>query len=77
MATIVEHCGIRIVTLSAGELASTSCRPGDIAITEEADGWWTNFIDEDGAVDRYDTPFSTHHQALCAARAAAEYNLDQ
>lgn len=76
MPDILMHHGTRIVTLAAGEPLSSHCNPGDIAITEEADGWWTNFIGEDGAIDRYDTPFASHHQALCAAKAAAEVGLE-
>ncbi len=73
MATILKHRKTRIVTIEAGDSVASQCRPGDIAIVEEDNGWWTFFIGEDGTIDKYDEPFVTYNQALWAAKAAAEF----
>ena len=68
------HRGIRIVTLAAGQSVETHCAPGQTAIREQADGWWLYFVDEEGKVDGYDSPFASHAEALWAAKAAAEFS---
>lgn len=73
MASILRHRKTNIVTLENGESMAGRCHPGDIAIVEGADGWWTHFIGEDGTVDSYDEPFASYNQALWAAKAAAEF----
>lgn len=74
MPTILTHHGTRIVTLAEGEAIADHCRCGDIAIVEAAQGWWTHFVGADGSFDSYDEPFGSHHQAVCAAKAAAEFD---
>lgn len=76
MPTIVKHRKVKIVVLEADEDLAQHCRPGDIAIVNDQDGWWTRFVGADGAVDSYDQPFATYQLALWAAKAAAEYGLD-
>ncbi|WP_426054067.1 hypothetical protein [Janthinobacterium sp. PSPC2-1] len=68
------HRGIRIVTLAAGQSVETHCAAGQTAIREQADGWWLYFVDEEGKVDGYDSPFASHAEALWAAKAAAEFS---
>ena len=75
MATVDIHRGVRIVTLSALEAIEEHCRPGDIAIRAQDDGWWTSFIAEDGSIDSYDEPYPSCQQAIWAARAAAEFGV--
>ena len=70
----IIHRGITIATLSADQSVGTHCAPGQTAIREQADGWWLYFVDEDGSVDGYDTPFASHAEALWAAKAAAEFS---
>ena len=70
------HRGIRIVTLAAGQSVETHCAPGQTAIREQADGWWLYFVDEEGKVDGYDSPFASHAEALWAAKAAAEFSAE-
>ena len=70
----IIHRGIRIVTLAAGQSVETHCAPGQTAIREQADGWWLYFVDEDGKVEGYDSPFASHDEALWAAKAAAEFS---
>ncbi len=70
----IIHRGIRIATLAAGQSVETHCAPGQTAIREQADGWWLYFVDEEGKVDGYDSPFSSHAEALWAAKAAAEFS---
>ena len=70
----IIHHGITIATLTAGQSIETHCAPGQTAIREQADGWWLYFVDEDGSVDGYDTPFASHAEALWAAKAAAEFS---
>jgi hypothetical protein len=73
MATIVKHRKVNIVFLDADEQISDHCRPGDIAIVVSGEGWWTSFVGRDGAIDRYDVPYTSYNAALWAAKAAAEY----
>lgn len=73
MATTITHRNVNIVTLAAGETIAGQCQPGDIALVQEGDGWWTNFVGDDGAVDSYDAPFGSYNEALWAAKAAAEF----
>ena len=70
----IIHRGIRIVTLAAGQSIETHCAPGQTALREQADGWWLYFVDEDGKVDGYDSPFASNAEALWAAKAAAEFS---
>ncbi|WP_395406618.1 hypothetical protein ACHMW6_08085 [Pseudoduganella sp. UC29_106] len=73
MATHIRHRKTRIVTLEQGEELMAHCKPNDIAIVPDPDGWWTCFIAEDGSVDKYDIPFPTYNEALWSAKAAAEF----
>ncbi|WP_279222906.1 hypothetical protein [Stutzerimonas kunmingensis] len=73
MATTITHRRTRIVTLDAHEDPATHCKPGDIAIKEEAGGWGLWFVDEDGNVDGYGEPYPSHKEATWSAKAAAEY----
>lgn len=70
----IVHRGIRIATLTASEDIASHCAPGQTAIREQADGWWLYFVDEDGSIDGYDSPFASHAEALWAAKAAAEFS---
>lgn len=76
MATTIQHRTINIVTLQPGESIDALCRPGDIAIVQDNDGWWTNFIGENGEVDSYDKPFGSYNEALWTAKAAAEFSAE-
>jgi hypothetical protein len=73
MATVIEHHGVRIVTLEGGEEVAGFCGPGDIAIVTDASGWWLKFVGEGGQVDCYGEPYPAYNAALGAAKAAAEY----
>jgi hypothetical protein len=75
MVTIIKHRKVNIVVLESGEPIAAHCGPGDIAICAAADGWWTSFIDGDGAIASYDIPYRTYNEALWAAKAAAEYGV--
>lgn len=75
MPTIVKHRKVNIVLLEQDESIGANCKPGDIAICAAADGWWTSFIGEDGAIDRYDIPYPSYKEALWAAKAAAEFGV--
>ncbi|MBE3024650.1 hypothetical protein GQ37_006415 [Janthinobacterium sp. BJB1] len=70
----IIHHGITIATLKADQAVETHCAPGHTAIREQADGWWLYFVDEDGTIDGYDSPFASHAEALWAAKAAAEFS---
>ena len=70
----IIHHGITIATLTADQSIETHCAPGQTAIREQADGWWLYFVDEDGSIDGYDSPFASHAEALWAAKAAAEFS---
>ena len=74
-ATII-HRGITISTLSANQEVEAHCAPGHTAIREQADGWWLYFVDHDGSVDGYESPFASHIEALWAAKAAAEFSAE-
>lgn len=73
MPTFIKHRKTRIVTLEQHETIEQQCRAGDIAIVQDASGWWTDFVGENGEVDRYDAPFDSYNKALWAAKAAAEF----
>ncbi len=75
MATIIKHRKVNIVVLEADEAIAGHCGPGDIAICAASDGWWTSFVDADGAIDSYDMPYRTYNEALWAAKAAAEFGV--
>ena len=70
----IIHCGITIATLAADQFVGTHCAPGHTAIRQQADGWWLFFVDEDGKVNGYDSPFASHTEALWAAKSAAEFS---
>ncbi|MBI1890534.1 MAG: hypothetical protein HYS18_07810 [Burkholderiales bacterium] len=72
----IKHRKTTIVTLEAGELIAEHCRPGDIAIVRESDGWWTHFVGEDNEIESYDVAFETYGKALGAAKAAAEFDAE-
>jgi hypothetical protein len=76
MATILNHVGVRIVTLQAGDVLADLCLPGDIVLEEDAAGWWTRFIGDEGEVDSYDAAFPTYNKALWTAKAAAEFQAE-
>lgn len=76
MATKIKHRKTTIFTLEAGESIDALCRPGDIAIVRQSDGWWTHFVGEDGQVESYDVAFETYNQALGTAKAAAEFDAE-
>ncbi|MFJ2987007.1 hypothetical protein ACIPF8_04010 [Collimonas sp. NPDC087041] len=73
MATVIKHRGVNIVTLAEGETIAEHCRDGDIALVQDAAGWWTHFVGADGAIDSYDAPFPSYNKALWTAKAAAEF----
>ena len=73
MPTFITHRNTRIVTLEQDETIQQQCRAGDIAIVRDAAGWWTDFVGENGEVDRYDAPFDNYNKARWAAKAAAEF----
>ena len=76
MATILKHVGVRIVTLQPGDILAAVCKPGDIVLEEDAAGWWTRFVAEDGSVDSYDAAFPNYNKALWTAKAAAEFQAE-
>jgi hypothetical protein len=76
MSTTIQHRKINIVTLLPGETVADQCGPGDIALVQDSDGWWTNFVGDNGEVDSYDIPFDSYSKALWAAKAAAEFSAD-
>lgn len=73
MSTTILHRRTRIVTLDPGEDIVALCRPDDIAIRPDADGWSVWFVGDDGALDGYDEPYPSQKEALWAAKAAAEF----
>jgi hypothetical protein len=70
----IVHRGITIATLNPSQEVARHCAPGHTAIREQGDGWWLYFVDEDGKVDGYDSPFPSHAEALRSAKAAAEFS---
>ena len=70
------HRGITIATLAASQQVEQHCAPGHTAIREQGDGWWLYFVDIDGSIDGYDSPFASHAEALWAAKAAAEFSAE-
>ncbi len=76
MSTTIKHRNTNIVTLEQGESIAQQCRPGDIALVQDGDGWWTNFVGQNGKVDSYDAPFETYNKALWTAKAAAEFEAE-
>ena len=71
---LITHRGITITTLASTQDVAAHCAPGQTAIREQGDGWWLYFVDEDGTVDGYDSPYTSHAEALWAAKAAAEFS---
>ncbi len=76
MATTVEHHGVNIVTLQAGDSIAALCAPGDIVLEQDGAGWWTRFVDDDGSIESYDAPFESYNKALWTAKAAAEFQAE-
>ncbi|SDA56593.1 hypothetical protein SAMN03159300_105360 [Janthinobacterium sp. 344] len=72
----LTHRGITIATLAPSQDVARHCAPGHTAIREQSDGWWLYFVDIDGSVDGYDSPFASHAEALWAAKAAAEFSAE-
>ncbi len=75
MAAVLKHRKVNIVSLDQGEPLSGNCRPGDIAICAESDGWWLRFVGAGDVIDSYDLPYPEYKQALWAAKAAAEFGV--
>lgn len=71
---LITHRGIIIATLAASQDVAAHCASGHTAIREQADGWWLYFVDEDGKIDGYDSPFTSYAEALWTAKAAAEFS---
>ena len=76
MARVINHRGIRIVTLEPEEAVADFCQEGDIALVEDDAGWWTHFVGPDGETDSYDTAFESYNKALWTAKAAAEFSAE-
>jgi hypothetical protein len=76
MPAFITHRNIQIISLQKGESISEFCKPGDIAILEKEDGWWTTFVGEDGELTEYDEPFPSYNKALWTAKAAAEFESE-
>lgn len=76
MAKVINHRGIRIVTLEPEENIADCCKEGDIALVEDDAGWWTHFVGPDGETDSYDTAFESYNKALWTAKAAAEFSAE-
>jgi hypothetical protein len=74
MATVITHRRTRIVTLERNEAIEAHCQEGDIAIVQDDQGWWTNFVGENHEVTGYDEPFESYNKALWTAKAAAEFD---
>lgn len=73
MAKVIKHRGVRIVTLEQDDILADCCKEGDIALVEDAEGWWTHFVGPGGETDSYDTAFESYNKALWTAKAAAEF----
>lgn len=76
MPLIIQHRQVNIVTLYRDESIVEHCRPGDIALKQEEDGWWTYFIGDNGEIDSYDEPFDSYDKALITAKVAAEASAE-
>lgn len=77
ISNTITHRGTNIITLESGETVAEHCRAGDIALVQDQDGWWTQFVGEDGKIESYDTPFESYNKALWTAKAAAEFSGDE
>lgn len=73
----ITHRGTNIITLERGETVAEHCRAGDIALVQDMEGWWTQFVGADGQIESYDTPFESYNKALWTAKAAAEFSADE
>ena len=73
MAQVIKHRKVNIVVLAAGEEIGGHCREGDIALLEDAAGWWIKFVGADGEIDCYGEPYPSYNEALWSAKAAAEF----
>lgn len=76
MAKVINHRGIRIVTLDSNETVAEHCEEGDIALIEDEEGWWTHFVGANGETDSYDSAFDSYNKALWTAKAAAEFSAE-
>ncbi len=76
MATIINHHGVNIVTLEAGDSASVTFQPGDIVLEQDDSGWWTRFVNDEGGLESYDVAFESYQKALWTAKAAAEFQAE-
>jgi len=76
MSTVIQHRGIRIVTLSTNETVAEHCKEGDIVLIQDDAGWWTHFVGPDGKTDGYDAAFESYDKALWTAKAAAEFSAE-
>jgi len=76
MPLIIQHRRVNIVTVYRNESIPEHCRPGDIALKQEEDGWWVHFIGENGEIDSYDAPFENYDKAMWTAKAAAEFSTE-
>lgn len=78
MATVINHHGVNIVTLDAGDRAGVSIvyQPGDIVLEQDESGWWTRFVNEEGLLESYDIAFESYQKALWTAKAAAEFQAE-
>jgi hypothetical protein len=74
VATVITHRRTRIVTLERDEAILAHCHEGDIAIVQDDQGWWTNFVGENDEITGYDEPFESYNKALWTAKAVAEFN---
>ncbi|HJV75708.1 MAG TPA: hypothetical protein VJ654_15895 [Noviherbaspirillum sp.] len=77
ISSVITHRGTKIVTLEHGEAVAEHCRAGDIALVQDKEGWWTQFVGENGQIEGYDTPFESYNKALWTAKAAAEFSADE
>lgn len=77
MPRIITHRRINIVTLEPGETIAEHCVPEDIALMQDAAGWWVHFVGEDGQSDGYDAPFDSYNKAMWTAKAAAEFSAQE
>jgi hypothetical protein len=76
MSTIIKHRRVNIVTLQQGDRITDHCRAGDIVIVQDDEGWWTQFVGDDGETEGYDAPFESYDKALWTAKAAAEFSSE-
>lgn len=76
MPLITQHRNTNIITLYRDDTVEDHCQPGDIALKEDDDGWWTLFIGEDGQIHTYDQAHESYAKAMSSAKAAAEMSSE-